>query len=390
MEEMYEVLRFVEHGTHCRQSMDCVSGVLLPDYLSRRRKIDKALLFEWFRQLALVLDQYHRCHERQSYRYLNPYSILVAEDEKLLLLDLESPENEFVMRKLQKNSMRKHFVKPVFGMEINGKSDIDLFSYGKTIQFILAYIDVEPSLTKYETFRLEKMIKRCMGQRKKKYDEFKEIMRDLPKGKTYTSGGKKRIIIFAAGTGFIFAVVLTYSVYRKGTAAAVQVEQQEKQAEETAEVQEQSRRESPDGISLESIEKAGESLQALLEEGGEEEYETVILAGRKLELDVERCLSEAYDRLGRKEDAARVYGWLLEIEESYDRIEEAGLRKMELEADMENAEQAVETGKEVLKRIGDSEKIREKIEEYSVDTAEPETADEETAGTKASETEKLP
>ena len=28
MEEMYEVLRFIEHGTQCRQSMDCVEGII--------------------------------------------------------------------------------------------------------------------------------------------------------------------------------------------------------------------------------------------------------------------------------------------------------------------------------------------------------------------------
>ena len=90
MEEMYEVLRFIEHGAHCRQSMDCMRGTLLVRYLKARREIGKSELFGWFRQLCVCVDQYHRCRKQREYRYLNPYSVVVSEERSLFLLDLEA------------------------------------------------------------------------------------------------------------------------------------------------------------------------------------------------------------------------------------------------------------------------------------------------------------
>ena len=110
---MYEVLRFIEHGAHCRQSMDCIRGTILIRYLKENPEIGKAGLFGWFRQLCVCVDQYHRCRKQKEYRYLNPYSIVVSEEGELLLLDLESPENAFVMKQMQKHAVRNHFVKPV-------------------------------------------------------------------------------------------------------------------------------------------------------------------------------------------------------------------------------------------------------------------------------------
>ena len=52
MEKMYEVLRFVEKGTECQPSIDCLQGELLIYYLRDNTQLDKAVLFEWFRQIA--------------------------------------------------------------------------------------------------------------------------------------------------------------------------------------------------------------------------------------------------------------------------------------------------------------------------------------------------
>ena len=83
MKEMYEVLKFIEHGLRCRQSMDCVQGTILLSYLKENPRIDKTVLIDWFRELAVSVDQYHRSHGRQNYRYLNPCSVIVSEDGRL-------------------------------------------------------------------------------------------------------------------------------------------------------------------------------------------------------------------------------------------------------------------------------------------------------------------
>ena len=49
---MYEVLRFVEKGTECQPGIDCLQGELLIYYLRDNTQLDKAVLFEWFRQIA--------------------------------------------------------------------------------------------------------------------------------------------------------------------------------------------------------------------------------------------------------------------------------------------------------------------------------------------------
>ena len=89
MEQMYEVLRFIEHGAHCRQSMDCVRGTVMAEFLKKNPQIEKATLFRWFRELCVCLEQYHRSRKgRKEYRYLNPYRNIVTEELELRLLDL--------------------------------------------------------------------------------------------------------------------------------------------------------------------------------------------------------------------------------------------------------------------------------------------------------------
>ena len=164
MEEMYEVLRFIEHGVHCRQSLDCIRGMLLIRYLQVEHRIGKKELFRWFRQLCVCVDQYHRCRKQREYRYLNPYSVVVSEDGELFLLDLEAPENGSVLKQMQKPAVRDSFVKPVCEIRAGGGQSADLFAYGKTIQFLLAYTQTDPGLTRWEEIRLSRIIARCTGE----------------------------------------------------------------------------------------------------------------------------------------------------------------------------------------------------------------------------------
>lgn len=189
MEEMYEVLKFIEHGAHCRQSMDCVQGTILLDYMKENPTVEKTVLLRWFRQLCVCVDQFHRCRNRQNYRYLNPCSILVADTGKLLLLDMEAPDNETAMKQMQKRAVRSHFVKPVYDIGAGRNHDADLYAYGKTIQFMLAYLEVVPALTKREEIRLSRVIEKCIGESKKKYDDFRQILNELPAG----SGKKQNV-----------------------------------------------------------------------------------------------------------------------------------------------------------------------------------------------------
>lgn len=197
--------------------MDSVSGELLIYRVRDNPQITKEQLFAWFSQLLEQLIQYHRCHEDQNYRYINPYSVLVARDGKLLLLDLDAESNGFVMRNLQKRAMRAHFVKPVVHiMESNG-NQLDLHGYGKTIQFILANTKVEPSLSKFQENKLERIINKCLNESKgKQYKELKEVEKELPviREKINWKAKKDWILAMVSVVGILVAGCSCFFVHR--------------------------------------------------------------------------------------------------------------------------------------------------------------------------------
>lgn len=161
--------------------MDRVQGELLIYRVKDHPQIDRQQLLEWIRQLLEQLVCYHRCHNNQNYRYLNPYSVLIARDGKVLLLDLTAESNAFVLRNLQKRAMRAHFVKPVVHITEGAGDRLDLYGYGKTLQFILANTIVEPSFTKRQENKFEKIIHKCLDELPgKQYKELIQIEKDLP------------------------------------------------------------------------------------------------------------------------------------------------------------------------------------------------------------------
>ena len=58
---MYEVFRFIDQGTRCRQSLDCVEGTLLAYYLRDNPEGEKAVLCAGFRQVGQRLEHVRRC-----------------------------------------------------------------------------------------------------------------------------------------------------------------------------------------------------------------------------------------------------------------------------------------------------------------------------------------
>lgn len=170
MEKMYEVLRFVEKGTECQPSIDCLQGELLIYYLRDNTQLDKAVLFEWFRQIAGEIRKYQQSRRGQNYRCLTPYSIVVTEEGELLLLNPDAQENEFVMKKMQQKAVRSHFIRPTASGSKKNCS-MDLFGYGKILQFLLAYTEQIPELSRSEERRLERIIERCTGGGRRHYDK---------------------------------------------------------------------------------------------------------------------------------------------------------------------------------------------------------------------------
>lgn len=376
---MYEVLRFIEHGSHCRQSMDCVEGTILIYYLRDHPEIEKEKLFRWFRQIGTSLEQYRRCRRGQSYRYLNPYSLVVSEEEKLLLMNLESPENESAVKKMQQRAVREHFVKPLFTKGAEGHQTADLFGFGRTVQFMLAYTSAVPVLTRREELRLRRIIGRCTGERGKKYEEICQAVKELPDVKNTASAGKKlnragmgMAVLLAAGFGLYGATVRP----EKESAGEIREEQAGREQKDVSgssagepEPGAQRRvsaeeRQISEVQAEECAEEASGIFDSLLLSNTEEGNRTALLFGREMELTALRCLAAVYEREEMTEEALQAWERLIEIEDRKEMIEAAGLKKMRLEASGGQYAKAVLTGENVLQKVGESETVAQLTEEY--------------------------
>ena len=144
----YGVLKLVEHDGTGHLSVDEVEGTLLIYRIQEEKCMEKDRVIKWIRQLVTQLDLYQRSGENpeqiRCYRYLNPYSVLITGEDQVMLLNLEDPQNEFVMKNMQKRSMRHHFVRAVQTFGENSKIAVDLYGLGKTVQFLLACTEIMP------------------------------------------------------------------------------------------------------------------------------------------------------------------------------------------------------------------------------------------------------
>ncbi len=390
-EQTYEVFRFIEYGTQCRQSLDCVQGFLLIDYLKEYPRVEKDCLFRWFRQLGHLLEQYQCCKKGRCYRYLNPYSVLVM-DGNVFLLDLESPENEEALKNMQKRTVSSHFVRPIFERKTDTAVQIDLFCMGKIMQFILSYAEVYPALGRREEHLLRRVIQRCLGESVRNYESFAQLQKALPqvKEKRNKKGVRYGYIVFIGSfAALCIGSVLFISGKDEGTKKeeAVQKDIQEdvsehmqesgtaqqraeKKKDETQmdsmreEGQEDKIKEGEESLSTDETEQIVASLKEGLLLNTSAENQEVIVKGKELEAEILRCLAAAYEREEMLLEAAGAYARLCEIEEQPERVEMAGIKKMKLEAGAGQYAQAILTGEELLKKLEDSEEIEALIREY--------------------------
>lgn len=369
--------------------MDYVPGELLLYRLKRCPEIEKPLLMDWMKQLICQLEQFHRCRSNENYRYLNPYSVLVTQEDKLLLLDLEAESNEFVLRNMQKRAMRNHFVKPIVNIRDNSRIALDLYGYGKTIQFILANAVVEPSLTKREENRLEKIIDKCLCEnQKKQYENLSQIKKELP-------SGQERKLEIPGKWGFALAaaagLLTIFLVFPKGDKADG-AQQLKEYAENYSDVQSEPQKnqeyneeggvqkssghgnelsneeykeaDNPKGQenASDGLEKAAGNVDALqeymLRNTSQDNWE-IIEQGETLKRELLRYLAAAYDREEMKEKAKEAYEELCRTEVQEELLEAAYLRRISLEME-QNQETALQTGKEAMQALPDSQPLAEK------------------------------
>ena len=172
----YEILKFVMHSDKCYMSTDIVKGKPLIVWLKYHAHITKEQFYEWARQIIADLDHFHRCRGNPCYQYVNPYSVIVGEDRKVYLLDLASKEQEDMMHLMQRRYVRENFLSPENQYYQKSEEKEDIYGFGKTIQYVLSSVELEPKLKFLESVRIQKFITRCLDkQGKKRYRKLSDL-----------------------------------------------------------------------------------------------------------------------------------------------------------------------------------------------------------------------
>ena len=146
--EGYEIIRFIERGDCCHASLDYVEGITLYDWVNKHQEIDKQVLDKWLKELYQQLVFFHRQKGMPEYGKLTPYNIVVMRKNQIVLM--ANKESNHV------RSLDKFF-------SINSvEQNVDVYCFGKIIQYIMAHIQCKPRLTILEEFKLQRLVKRCL------------------------------------------------------------------------------------------------------------------------------------------------------------------------------------------------------------------------------------
>ncbi len=189
----YEVLKLVDHGKQCYVSTDYVKGDPLIRWLKYHPDISKELLFRWIYEMVCQLERFHRCRGNPSYQYVNPYSMIIVNDQNMYLLDLGSKKQEQSLRRMQRKGIRENFLSPDNLYYQKNSLEEDIYGIGKTIQYMLSATEPEPSLGALEEMKFQKIISRCLNKNsKKKYHSIREISKQLPKIKPHSRTSKQK------------------------------------------------------------------------------------------------------------------------------------------------------------------------------------------------------
>ena len=180
-EEGYDVLRLIEHGKSCYISSEYVKGSPLIRWIKYHPNLSKEQLFIWMQEMARQLQCIHNCRGNPCYQYVNPYSVIITEEKKLFFLDMHAESNGATLRKVQRRSVREHFLPPGADYYQAASVELDIYGLGKTFQYLLSITEPSPALTKREEARFHKIISRCLcGQSRRTYTQMSELRRQLP------------------------------------------------------------------------------------------------------------------------------------------------------------------------------------------------------------------
>lgn len=181
--ESYDVLRLIEHGQMCYISSENVQGKTLVRYLKYHPVMKKKELFSLLKEIAEQLGLIHRCRGNPCYQYVNPYSIILAEDGQIYFLDMKAESNRDQVIFMQRRDIREYFLPPEENYYQHASKELDIYGLGKTFQYILASAETEPHLSMWEEHQIQKMISKTMGTKGSYYQSISELQKHIPRYK---------------------------------------------------------------------------------------------------------------------------------------------------------------------------------------------------------------
>ena len=145
----------------------------LGEFILEHPKVDKKQFLKWIGQIAKEMESIEIAKGILIYGFLVPFNIIVKESGELALLNLKIKSNQKRLDKMLTNQSIKQFFPE------DGSYD-DIYSFGKTLQYLLAKAELEPCLTKREEKKFRKIISKCLkSNSKKSYESFEEILSDI-------------------------------------------------------------------------------------------------------------------------------------------------------------------------------------------------------------------
>ena len=177
MQQNYEVIRFVQQKGKCHIVMDYVEGELLCNFLRKERPMEKEYLFQIIISIAKELDNLEKSSGDQFYPCLTPLHIVVKKDKNIAFLKYSERYEKQIEGKAEPFLIR------------DGTSNY-VYSYGRTVQFILTKAECVPRLSWTEERKFKKIITKCLTYNsKKQYQNGQDIVNQL-------NPIKKRYIVY--------------------------------------------------------------------------------------------------------------------------------------------------------------------------------------------------
>lgn len=206
----YDVLKLIEQNQYSYAGSECVSGMPLPEWLKYHPQMEKEQLFCWISAMFAGLGQIHRCRGTPCYRYVNPYSLIVDEGQKIWFLDFGADANAEQEKRMQRRIIREYFLPPEESYYQQESVQLDYYGLGKTLQYLLAQAGPEPRMTKREERKCRRLIETCTDwTHSRSAQEYLQLSKFIPKWRGTSKGkhkGKRtdsskktaRILIFLA------------------------------------------------------------------------------------------------------------------------------------------------------------------------------------------------